>query len=182
MPYIEAGSSAGEQDSSAGDADLRDHVQGQSSAGRLRHRFVADSETIFRLSPEPVDESSPRERTTMSNEARRRWGRVLLIIGRVLLASIFLIAGYAKVKPQLSMPLSVASVRTSLTLFAMQVDSYQMLPPWGVNAIAHVLPFFELFLGLWLLSGIGLRFSSVLSIVAFLRIYDGDRVGVPQGS
>jgi uncharacterized membrane protein YphA (DoxX/SURF4 family) len=104
----------------------------------------------------------------MSNDARRRWGSVLLFIGRILLASIFLIAGYAKVRPQLSMPLSVASVRTSLTLFAMQVDSYQMLPPWGVNAIAHVLPFFELFLGLWLLSGIGLRFSSVLSIVAFL--------------
>jgi uncharacterized membrane protein YphA (DoxX/SURF4 family) len=104
----------------------------------------------------------------MSNEARRRWGQILLIIGRILLASIFLIAGYAKVKPQLAMPWSAGSVRTSLTLFAMQVDSYQMLPPWGVNTIAHVLPFFELFLGLWLLSGIGLRFSSVLSIVAFL--------------
>jgi len=103
----------------------------------------------------------------MSNEARYRWGRILLIVGRILLASIFLIAGYAKVRPQLSMPWSIASVRTSVTLFAMQVDSYQMLPLWGVNAVAHVLPFFELFLGLWLLSGIGLRFSSVLSIVSF---------------
>jgi uncharacterized membrane protein YphA (DoxX/SURF4 family) len=103
----------------------------------------------------------------MSNEARRRWGRILLIVGRILLASIFLIAGYAKVRPQLSMPWSIASVRTSVTLFAMQVDSYQMLPLWGVNAVAHVLPFFELFLGLWLLSGVGLRFSSVLSIVSF---------------
>jgi hypothetical protein len=48
-------------------------------------------------------------------------------------------------------------------MFAMQVDSYQMLPVNAVNLVAHTLPPFELFLGLWLLSGIALRFSSLIS-------------------
>lgn len=49
----------------------------------------------------------------------------------------------------------------------MQVDAYQILPPSGVRLASQLLPFFELFLGLWILSGIGLRFSSLLSILAF---------------
>ncbi len=97
-----------------------------------------------------------------------------------MLASIFLIAGYAKVKPQLSMPWSIASVRTSITLFAMQVDSYQMLPPSGVNAIAHHPAVFELFLGLWLLSGIGPAIFISSVGVGILWIYGGDRLGVSQ--
>jgi uncharacterized membrane protein YphA (DoxX/SURF4 family) len=103
----------------------------------------------------------------MNKDTRTRWAKILLIVGRVLLAAIFLIAGFAKVKPQFGMAWSAASVRTSLSMFAMQVDSYQMLPPPAVNLIAHFLPFFELFLGLWLLSGVGLRLSSVLSVLAF---------------
>jgi uncharacterized membrane protein YphA (DoxX/SURF4 family) len=103
----------------------------------------------------------------MNKDARIRLGRVLLLLGRVLLAAIFLIAGYAKVKPQFSMPWSARSVRTSLSMFAMQVDSYQMLPSPAVNVVAHTLPFFELFLGVWILSGIGLRFSGIVSILAF---------------
>lgn len=45
----------------------------------------------------------------------------------------------------------------------MQVDSYQLLPAWAVRDVAHVLPFFELVLGLWLLSGWRLRSSSALT-------------------
>jgi len=103
----------------------------------------------------------------MSQSSRGRLGQILLIVGRLYLAAIFLIAGYAKIRPQLAMPWSVASIRTSLALFAMQVDSYQMLSPRAVNLLAHFLPFFELFLGLWLLSGIGLRFSSLAATLAF---------------
>ena len=103
----------------------------------------------------------------MSQDARRKWGRILLIPARLALAAIFLVSGYAKVKPRLAMPWSAGSVRMSLTFFSMQVDSYEMLPPWAVNAVGHTLPFFELFLGLWLASGVGLRFSSVLSTLAF---------------
>src|ERR1700744_5053196 len=93
---------------------------------------------------------------------RMKVARLLLIIGRLILAGIFLFAGYAKLQPQASMHWSPASVKTSLAMFAMQVDSYQMLSPAGVSFVAHALPPFEMFLGLWLLSGIALPFSSVV--------------------
>jgi uncharacterized membrane protein YphA (DoxX/SURF4 family) len=99
----------------------------------------------------------------MSNEARASLGRILLLVGRIALAAIFLVAAYAKLKPQGGMHWSAASVKTSLAMFAMQVDSYQMLPETAVNAVAHLLPPFELVLGLWLLSGIALPFSSLIT-------------------
>jgi uncharacterized membrane protein YphA (DoxX/SURF4 family) len=94
--------------------------------------------------------------TTQTNKSGVR---ILLIVGRLALAVIFLYAAYAKLKPQAQMPWSGASIRTSLSMFAMQVDSYQLLPPQLVSAAAHFLPLFELFLGLWLLSGILVRYS-----------------------
>jgi uncharacterized membrane protein YphA (DoxX/SURF4 family) len=99
----------------------------------------------------------------MSNEARASLARILLLPGRIALAAIFLVAAYAKLKPQGGMPWSAASVKTSLAMFAMQVDSYQMLPETAVNTVAHLLPPFELVLGLWLLSGIALPFSSLIT-------------------
>jgi uncharacterized membrane protein YphA (DoxX/SURF4 family) len=94
---------------------------------------------------------------------RAKVATILLIVGRLTLAAIFLFAGYAKLQPQAAMHWSSASVKTSLAMFAMQVDSYQMLPPAGVSFVAHTLPPFEIFLGLWLLSGIALPVSSVIS-------------------
>jgi len=99
--------------------------------------------------------------------------RVLLMIGRVALAVIFLYAAYAKFKPQGSMPWSVGSVRVSLSMFAMEVDSYQLLPTWGVNLVAHLLPPFETFLGLWLLSGIALPFSSLITSLLLAGFFAG---------
>ncbi len=99
----------------------------------------------------------------MNKDTRRRVGRTLLLVGRLALAVIFLYASYAKMKPAGAMPWSVGSVRTSLAMFAMGVDSYEMLPPWAVGPVANLLPPLELVLGLWLLSGIGLRFSSMVS-------------------
>lgn len=89
--------------------------------------------------------------------------RLFVLVGRLALAAIFLFAAYSKLKPQVAMPWSVVSVKTSLSMFAMQVDSYQLLPPAQVIRVAHFLPPFELFLGLWLLSGIALRWSSVVT-------------------
>jgi uncharacterized membrane protein YphA (DoxX/SURF4 family) len=100
----------------------------------------------------------------MTTEARGNLGRLLLIIGRLALAAVFLVAAYAKMKPPVStMPWSLASVNSSLSLFAMQVDSYELLPTAAVNFVAHTLPPFELLLGLWLLTGIALRYSSLLT-------------------
>jgi uncharacterized membrane protein YphA (DoxX/SURF4 family) len=98
-----------------------------------------------------------------TNETRGQLAPILLIVGRLALAGIFLFAAYAKLKPQAAMPWSGASIRTSLSMFAMQVDSYQLLPPQLVSPTAHFLPMFELFLGLWLLSGVWLRYSSLVT-------------------
>src|SRR5580658_2951648 len=98
-----------------------------------------------------------------ANETREPVARTLLILGRLALASIFLFAAYAKLKPQAAMPWSGSSVRTSLSLFAMQVDSYQLLTPQLVSPAAHLLPPFELFLGVWLLSGVLLRYSAMVT-------------------
>jgi uncharacterized membrane protein YphA (DoxX/SURF4 family) len=91
-------------------------------------------------------------------------GKILLVLGRLALAGIFLVAAYAKMKPQADdVAWSVGSVKTSLAMFGMQVDSYQLLPPAAVNFVAHTLPPFELFLGLWLLSGVLLPVSSLIT-------------------
>jgi uncharacterized membrane protein YphA (DoxX/SURF4 family) len=99
----------------------------------------------------------------MSSDASKSASRILLLLGRLILAGIFLFAAYAKMKPQAAVPWSAASVRTSLSMFAMQVDSYQLLPEKYVSLVAHFLPPAELLLGVWLLSGILLRFSSLAS-------------------
>ncbi len=90
-------------------------------------------------------------------------GKILLLIGRIALAAIFIVAAYAKLKPQAPVPWSMGSMRVSLSMFAMQVDSYQLLPPSLVSPAAHFLPPFEFFLGLWLLSGILLRYSAAFT-------------------
>jgi Methylamine utilisation protein MauE len=59
-------------------------------------------------------------------------------------------------------------------MFAMSVDGYQILPPWGVSAVAHLLPFIELGLGLWLIAGVGLRFSSLISALVMLTFFGSE--------
>ena len=102
----------------------------------------------------------------MSATTRSSIGRTLLVVGRIALAVVFVAAAYAKMKPQGGMAWSMGAVRTSLSMFAMGVDSYQMLPPWAVSPFAHLLPPFELLVGIWLLSGIALRVSSLISTLA----------------
>lgn len=94
---------------------------------------------------------------------RGSMGRILLVIGRVALAVLFIYAAFAKMKPQMNTGWSTGSLRVSLSMFAMEVDSFQLLPTAGVNFVAHALPPFELFLGLWLLTGVTLRYSSLIS-------------------
>lgn len=87
-------------------------------------------------------------------------GRTLLLIGRLALAGVFLAAGYIK-------------FRQPWQLFAMQVDSYQMLPNWAVNVVAWGLPKFELLLGLLLLAGWQLRIVASMTatlLAGFLAV------------
>lgn len=125
---------------------------------------------------------------------RRSLARSLLLIGGIVVGSIFLAAAYGKLKPLPGFPWTWASIKTSIALFAIQVESYNLLSTNGANTVAHTLPFAELFLGLWLISGILRRYSSLVACLAFcgfmiaifsayergLKIDCGCGVGPPQ--
>ena len=97
---------------------------------------------------------------------RRNAVRALLILGGIVVGSVFIAAAYGKMKPMPGLDWTFGSVKLSLAMFAMQVDSYEMLPPWAVNGIAHFLPYFELFLGIWLVTGILRRYAGVVASLA----------------
>jgi uncharacterized membrane protein YphA (DoxX/SURF4 family) len=73
-----------------------------------------------------------------------RW---IALILRIALGGIFVYAAWVK----LSLPWQ---------LFAMSIDSYQLLPPGPVEFLARTLPWFELALGLVVMWGKWLRFTS----------------------
>ncbi len=76
-----------------------------------------------------------------------RW---FLLTLRVLLGAVFLYAAYTKLSQ-------------SWLLFAMSINAYKVLPAWAVEVVARTLPWFELLLGLSLIAGIWLRYSSALA-------------------
>ena len=109
-----------------------------------------------------------------------RWsaGRLLLQLGRLALAVVFLAAAYGKLRPQNAVPWSLASLKItptslglSMTFFAMEVDSYQLLPPRAVSPFAHALPWTELGLGVLLLAGFALRYVSLASTLLLALFY-----------
>ena len=65
--------------------------------------------------------------------------RVLHWSARLFLGALFIYAGYAKIREPF--------------LFEMAVDSYQLLPAWGVIAVARALPWLEIALGGALVAG-----------------------------
>ena len=69
---------------------------------------------------------------------------------RLALGAVFLYAAYTK-------------LRQSWLLFALSIDSYQMLPEWAVFALARMLPILELMLGLLLIAGVWLRYLSIVA-------------------
>jgi uncharacterized membrane protein YphA (DoxX/SURF4 family) len=95
--------------------------------------------------------------------------RSIIWLGRLVLAAIFIYAGYAKIfLPNMHPRPPIA---LALSFFAMQVDSYQMLPSWGVNFVAHTLPFAEIALGLLLLLGWRLRIWASLASLIMLGFF-----------
>ncbi|HXJ07680.1 MAG TPA: MauE/DoxX family redox-associated membrane protein [Candidatus Acidoferrum sp.] len=106
----------------------------------------------------------------------------IIWIGRLVLGGIFIYAGYSKAfLPNNNLwPFFVLkfSVSMNLSNFALQVAAFKMLPVWGVQFVAHTLPFTEIILGLLLLIGWRLRiWASLLTLlmlgffVAVLRAY-----------
>jgi len=83
--------------------------------------------------------------------------RHLVIVLRLALAAIFAFAAYSK-------------LRHPWVVFAMSVDSYQVLPEWAVLAVARTLPWSELVLSVLLAIGIWLRYTS-LAAAAVLGLF-----------
>ena len=83
--------------------------------------------------------------------------RHLVIVLRLALAAIFAFAAYSK-------------LRHPWVVFAMSVDSYQVLPEWAVLAVARTLPWSELILSVLLAIGIWLRYTS-LAAAAVLGLF-----------
>jgi putative oxidoreductase len=95
------------------------------------------------------------------------WPPILLAVGRVALGAIFLVAAYTKLHFNGSWHFGDYHF-----FFAMAIDSYNMLPLWAVESMARVLPIFEAVLGVWLISGLGLRWAGSITS-ALLLVFIG---------
>jgi len=81
-----------------------------------------------------------------------------LLVGRLALGATFLYAAYSK-------------LRHPWALFAMAVNSYQLLPDWAVVAVARVLPWLELAMGLLLVLGYKLRYIAAAASALLLLFF-----------
>jgi len=92
-------------------------------------------------------------------------GRKLLLAARLVLGGIFLYAAYSKLHFD-----GRWQFRDYHFIFAMGIDSYQMLPIWAVNWLARALPWLELALGVLLIAGAGLRWIGA-TVTALLLVF-----------
>lgn len=76
-------------------------------------------------------------------------GKVIEWACRLFLGGLFVVAGYAKLAHRFE--------------FELAIESYQILPVWGVIAVARSLPWFEVILGLLLLRGWKLHWFAAVS-------------------
>jgi len=112
----------------------------------------------------------------MMQSAPFNYRHIIIWLGRLVLAVIFIYAGLAKMIRWDMHPRPPLGIATSL--FALQIDSYQMLPPWASIQVARWLPWAEIAVGLLLLVGWQLRIWSTMVtliiggfFVAVLRAY-----------
>jgi uncharacterized membrane protein YphA (DoxX/SURF4 family) len=83
--------------------------------------------------------------------------RRAIVALRLFLAAVFLYAAWTKLKqPWL--------------VFAMSIDAYQLLPEWAVLALARSLPWIELGIGVFLLLGVWIRYTSAVA-AALLGVF-----------
>ena len=88
--------------------------------------------------------------TIQGTRSRAVWPRWLLVAGRLILGGVFVYAGYTKIKQP-------------WMLFAMSINSYQIVSESSTKILAQTLPWFELALGLVLLTGWILRWSATIA-------------------
>jgi uncharacterized membrane protein YphA (DoxX/SURF4 family) len=84
--------------------------------------------------------------------------RAVALVLRLGLGAIFVYSAWSKLKD-------------SWALFAMAVDSYQVLPLWGVQWVARTLPWVELLIGVLLIVGRWMRVTTVACSVLLLVFF-----------
>jgi len=108
----------------------------------------------------------------MLESAPFNYNRAIVWLGRVVLGVIFVYAGYSKLffPNRMFWPFALLkfSVAANLTNFGIQVESYKLLSPTGVNFVSHTLPFAEVLLGLLLLIGWHLRICATIVTLIML--------------
>ena len=90
--------------------------------------------------------------------SNNRYLRIVLILIRLVLGGIFVYAGYVK-------------LRDPWELFALGISSYNILPLSMVELVARTLPWFEVLLGLMLIAGVQLRYSSTVCSLLLLVFF-----------
>jgi putative oxidoreductase len=78
-----------------------------------------------------------------------KWIKVLHWASRIFLAWLFIYAGYTKIQSPLQ--------------FAGAIEGYDLLPSAAVIWVADILPWFEIVLGVFLLSGLKIRWAAAFS-------------------
>ena len=84
--------------------------------------------------------------------------RVAALILRLALGAMFIYAAWTK-------------LRDPWAVFAVAIDSFQILPLWAVEGVARTLPWFELVVGVLLISGQWLRISTAASSLLLLVFF-----------
>jgi uncharacterized membrane protein YphA (DoxX/SURF4 family) len=90
--------------------------------------------------------------------ASSKFVRIFLIVLRVMLGAIFVYAAWLK-------------LRDPWQIFAMSIDSYRILPLKAVELAAHIIPWFELAIGLLLIAGLWLRISGPIVSLLLLTFF-----------
>ena len=101
--------------------------------------------------------------------------RAIIWLGRLVLGGIFIYAGCSKLflPNHIFWPLFFLkfSIATNIANFALQVEAFKLLPLWGVQFVAHTLPFTEIALGLLVLIGWHLRVWATLLTAIMLGFF-----------
>jgi uncharacterized membrane protein YphA (DoxX/SURF4 family) len=105
----------------------------------------------------PIDSSASAGSSRRSRTAADKFIRWLVFAGRIALGFVFVYAAYTK-------------LRNPWMLFGMMVDSYEMLPEWGVELVARWLPWLEMLLGAMLILGIWARWAAA-GATALLAVF-----------
>jgi putative oxidoreductase len=90
--------------------------------------------------------------------SRSKIFRAIALLLRLALGGIFVYAGWTKLKDPWA-------------LFAMAIDSYQVLPAWAVEWLARTLPWIELLIGAMLIAGRWMRISTVATSLLLLVFF-----------